>query len=76
MTLDSRLNWEEHIEKTRAKAKRALNIIKIVAGKKWGADRKALKKTVLRFMQIKNRLWMSNIWHRHHKQTKKIRQYS
>ena len=44
MTLDSRLNWEEHIDKTRAKAKRALNIIKIVAGKKWGADRKTLKK--------------------------------
>ena len=36
MTLDSRLNWEEHINKLRAKAKRALNIIKVIAGKKWG----------------------------------------
>ena len=44
MTLDSRMNWEEHIDKTRAKPKRALNIIRIVAGKKWGADRKTLKK--------------------------------
>ena len=43
MTLDSRLNWEEHIVKTRGKAKRSLNIIKIVAGKKYGADRKTLK---------------------------------
>ena len=34
MTLDSRLNWEEHINKLRAKAKRALNIIQVVVGKK------------------------------------------
>ena len=44
MTLDSRLNWEEHINKLRAKAKRALNTIKVVAGKKWGGDWKTLKK--------------------------------
>ena len=53
MTLDSRLNWEEHIEKTRAKAKRALNIIKIVAGKKWGADRKTLKKLYSAICRLK-----------------------
>ena len=29
MTLDSRLNWEEHINKLRAKEKRALNTIKV-----------------------------------------------
>ena len=52
MTLDSRLSWGEHIDKTRAKAKRALNIIKIVAGKKWGADRKTLKKTLQCHMQV------------------------
>ena len=34
MTLDSRLNWEEHINKLRAKAKRALNTIRVVTGKK------------------------------------------
>ena len=46
MTLDSRLNWEEHINKLRSKAKRALNIIKVVARKIWGEDWKTLKKTV------------------------------
>ena len=30
----SRLNWEEHIKKLRAKSKRALNTIKVVKGKK------------------------------------------
>ena len=44
MTLNSTLNWEEHTNKLRAKAKRALNTIKVVAGKKWGGDRKILKK--------------------------------
>ena len=29
ITLDSRLKWEEHINKLRAKAKRALNTIKV-----------------------------------------------
>ena len=33
MTLDSRLNWEEHINKLRGKAKKALNTIRVVAGK-------------------------------------------
>ena len=44
MTLDSRLNWEEHINNLKAKAKRALNTMKAIAGKKWGGDRKTLKK--------------------------------
>ena len=44
MTLDNRLNWEEHIKKLKAKAKRALNSIRVVAGKKWGGDQKTLKK--------------------------------
>ena len=34
MTPDSRLNWEEHINKLTAKAKRALNTIRVVAGRK------------------------------------------
>ena len=33
MTLDSRLNQEEHIYELKAKAKRALNTIMMVAGK-------------------------------------------
>ena len=43
MTLESRLNWEEHIDKVRVKAKKALNSIKVVAGKQWGVDRRTLK---------------------------------
>ena len=33
MTLDSRLNWEKHINNLKAKAKRALNTMKAIAGK-------------------------------------------
>ena len=39
MILDSRLNQDEQIDRKRDKEKRALNIIKIVAGKKWGEDK-------------------------------------
>ena len=53
MILDSRLNWEEHINKFRAKAKRALNTIKVEPGNKWGGDRQTLKK-----LYDKNRLWL------------------
>ena len=35
MTLDSRLNGEEHVDRVRAKTKRALNT-KVVAGINWG----------------------------------------
>ena len=34
MTLDGRLNWEEHINKLKAK-QRALNTIKVAEGKNW-----------------------------------------
>ena len=44
MTLDSTLKWKEHIKKLIDKAKRALNTIKVVAEKKWGEDRKTIKK--------------------------------
>ena len=33
MILDIRLYWEEHINKLKSKAKRALNTIKVIAGK-------------------------------------------
>ena len=33
MTLDSRLNWGEHINNLKTKAKRALNTMKAIAGK-------------------------------------------
>ena len=38
-TVDRRLNWVEYINKLRAKAKRALNTIKVVVGNKRGGDR-------------------------------------
>ena len=41
MTLDSRLNWDEQ---DKSQSKIALNIIKIVAGKKLKAHRKTLRK--------------------------------
>ena len=34
MILDSKLKWGEHNNKLRAKAKRALNTIRVIAGKK------------------------------------------
>ena len=42
-----RQNWEEHIDRMRAKAKAkiALNSIKAVAGKKQGTDRKTIERT-------------------------------
>ena len=43
MTLDIRLNWEEHIDRVRIKAKRPINITKVITGKKWGGDQKNLK---------------------------------
>ena len=43
MTLDSKLNWEEHIDTVRPKAKRVLNAIKVVPGKKWEKDWKSIR---------------------------------
>ena len=63
MTRDSRLNWEEHINKLRAKAKRALNTIKVVTGKKWGGNWKTLKNCTVQYVE-KNRLWLPNIKYR------------
>ena len=43
---DTRLNWGEHINKVRAKAKKALKTNRAVARKKLKRDQKTLKKTV------------------------------
>ena len=56
MKLYSRLNQEEHINKLRAKAKRTLNTIRVVAGKKWGGDWKTLKKLYSTICRTKKRL--------------------
>ena len=38
------------LNKLRTRAKRALNTIKVVAGKKWGGDRKTLKKCTVQYI--------------------------
>ena len=44
ITLDSRLNWEEHIDRVRVKVKRISNIIKLVADKKRVGNQKTLNR--------------------------------
>ena len=56
MTIDRRLNWKEHINNLRTKAKRALNTIR----KKWG-DLKTLKKIVQCNIQDEDGLWLPTI---------------
>ena len=46
MTLDSKLNWEEHIDRVRTKAKITLDIIQIVMKKKVWRISKNRKKTL------------------------------
>ena len=43
-TLNCRLNLKEHIDRVRAKEKKPLNTIKVVADKKWGEDYRTLKR--------------------------------
>ena len=44
ITLDRRLTWKKHLQKTQAKAKQRLNLMKKLSGTQWGADQKVLKK--------------------------------
>ena len=44
MILDKRLNWSEHIKLLKAKAKRSLNLLKIVSRLQYGPDRTLLLK--------------------------------
>ena len=53
MKLGSRLNFKEHINKLRAKAKRTLNNIKVVAGKTLGGDQKTLKNYTVQYVKQK-----------------------
>ena len=49
ITLDIRFNWQEHIEKLKAKLKRVLNTIKVGAGKNWKI-RKFLKNCTVQYI--------------------------
>ena len=42
MTFDSKLTWSSHIDALKIKVKKSLNILKVVSGFNWGADRKSL----------------------------------
>ena len=44
MTLVSRLNWKEHINILRAKAKRLLKAIRVLLNKIWEGDQKTITK--------------------------------
>ena len=43
MTFDSRLTWREHVKGIVRKCKGVLNIMRCLAGLKWGADFTSLK---------------------------------
>ena len=42
MILDCKLTWGSHIESLKIKVKKSLNILKVVSGLSWGADKKSL----------------------------------
>ena len=44
MIFDSKLTWSKHIDELKLKVKRSLNILKVVSGFSWGADKKSLLK--------------------------------
>ena len=44
MIFDSRLTWSKHIDQLKLKVKKSLNILKVVSGFNWGADKKSLLK--------------------------------
>jgi hypothetical protein len=42
LTFDSRLTWKAHINETKAKSFIRINLLKCLAGIKWGADQEML----------------------------------
>ena len=44
VTLDRRLTWKHHIQKSQVKAKGRLNIMKKLSGTQWGADHRVQKR--------------------------------
>ncbi len=43
MTFDQKMTWKAHVEDLKIRCQKALNVIKMVAHRNWGADRKHLK---------------------------------
>ena len=44
MIFDEKLTWNKHIDNLKIKVKESLNILKVVSGFSWGADKKSLLK--------------------------------
>ena len=44
MILDAKLTWSSHIDALKLKVKTSMNILKVVSGFSWGADKKSLLK--------------------------------
>ena len=42
MIFDEKLNWNKHIDNLKIKVKESMNILKVVSGYNWGADKKSL----------------------------------
>ena len=42
MIFDSKLNWAKHIDDQKLKVKKSLNLLKVIFGFEWGADKKSL----------------------------------
>ena len=42
MTFDSKLTWAKHIDDLKGKVKKSFNLLKVVSGFEWGADKKSL----------------------------------
>ena len=42
MIFDSRLTWAKHIDDLKLKVKKSLNLLKVISGFDWGADKKSL----------------------------------
>jgi hypothetical protein len=47
MYLDGKLTWENHVERTVKKTKKKLNVMKRLAGSKWGSSRSVLSATYI-----------------------------
>jgi hypothetical protein len=45
MYLDGKLTWKNHVERTIAKTKKKLNVLKRLTGSKWGSSRSVLNAT-------------------------------
>ena len=71
MTLNSKLYQKQHIDRVKAKAKRALNNIQVVVGKKRGGDCRTLKRlySVICRSKIEQ---LPTIQHSHPRETKKL----